>query len=68
VRVVRRGDDDRVQRLLRLEHLAKIFVATGIGQLFERLGRASLIDVTDSDNVFARNAVDVLRAFAARRR
>ena len=62
VRVVRRTDDDRVDLAVQLvEHRAKVAIPLGLGKLLERFCRTLVIDVGQSNDVFALHSVDARR-------
>ena len=66
LRAIADGDDDGLEILFLLEHLAPVFVAFGVGIFFEAFSRVLVIDVTHRDEILALAAFDVLRAAAAR--
>ena len=65
VRVVGRADDDRVDALLPVEHLAEVLVLGGLGVLLERVGRVAPVHVAQGHDVLAGDLLDVPAALAA---
>ena len=62
MRVVGRGDDDGVEVLLLVEHLAEVGVGLGLGKPLGHLAQVQRIDVAQGDDVFAGQVIDVVGA------
>ena len=65
VRMVGRSDDDGVDVLLLVEHLAEIGVEGGLGLLLDRAAATAEIQVAERDDVLFGGIADVARADAA---
>ena len=59
--VIRRGDHHGVDALLRVQHLAKVAVAFGLGELLLHVSHAVGIHVAHGHHVFRRDVADVAR-------
>ena len=63
--MVRRGDDDGVERPLHVEHLAVVVVLLRVLHLLEGAGGVLLIDIADRDDVLAADTAHVAVPLAA---
>ena len=64
VMMIRSGDDDRVDVLLFIEHLAIIFILFRFRKFFEGAGAVRPIDIAKCDDVFAAHSIDIAGALA----
>src|SRR5439155_18519038 len=62
--VIRRGDDDGIERFLLLKHLTEIFIHRCLWMLLTGFGRHVRIHVAQGDDVFTGATFNVAGAFA----
>ena len=65
VRMVGRGDDDRVDVLALVEHLAEVGEQRGLRELLDRPGAAAEVQVAERDDILVRGIPHVAAADAA---
>ena len=65
VRMVGRGDDDRIDVLLLVEHLAEVREQGGLRELLDRPGAAAEVQVAERDDVLVGGVLHVAAADAA---